>query len=329
MARPLAESELLDLAGALASGDWVSGEALAASSGITRAGLSKRIAHLRNWGLEIESQQGLGYRLSAPLEQLDPSALKAVMAPGIKLTLLGSTASTNSHAIEQDAAQDPHFVLAEHQSAGRGRRGRQWQSPFGANLYLSVAWTYPQWPPDLPTLSLAVGVMCARALHSVSLDAVSLKWPNDLWVEGKKLGGILIEQRGEFGGSCRVVVGVGINVAMRASQIPSIDQAWTSVRDVLTRQGKPPPRRNDLAVQLICELQAGLTRFGVHGFQEFRRDWEALDALRDAPVQVPDQPHLRGVGGGIDDHGAFILNTPDGPRALHAGDVSLRPMDRK
>lgn len=325
MARTLAESELLALADTLASGDWASGEALASSAGITRAGLAKRISHLRNWGLEIESQQGLGYRLASPLERLDESFLQSSLDVTTGLTVLGSTASTNAVAMELDPEQDPHFVLAEHQTAGRGRRGRQWQSPFGSNLYLSVAWSWPAWPPDLPCLSLATGVMCARALTAVSLENVKLKWPNDLWADGKKIGGILIEQRGEFGGACRVVVGVGINVSMQSTQASQIDQPWTTVNDRLVALDRAPARRNDIAAELVRQLQSGLREFGEQGFQRFRDQWTSLDALRDAPVHVPDDPTLTGVGRGIDSQGAFILETSKGRQTLHAGDVSLRP----
>ncbi|MBV8062746.1 MAG: biotin--[acetyl-CoA-carboxylase] ligase [Nevskia sp.] len=236
MARALSEDELLRLIDALAAGEWRSGEALAAEAGVTRAALAKRVGHLREWGLEVEAEAGRGYRLAQPLQRLEADRIRALL-PAQRalrgLEVLARTDSTNQRLLEADAAQDPQVLFAELQTAGRGRRGRQWRSPFGANLYLSLAWSFPAWPPQLSALSLAVGVACARALRRAGLRAVRLKWPNDLRVGEAKLGGILIEQRGEAGGACRVVIGVGLNVAMSRAQAGELGQPWTSVQAVL------------------------------------------------------------------------------------------------
>ena len=127
--------------------------------------------------------------------------------------------STNQRLIEAASAGDPQALFAEAQSAGRGRRGRDWRSPFGANLYLSLAWSFAGWPPKLGTLPLAIGITAARALAACGLPGVQLKWPNDLRIGDAKLGGILIESRSEIGGSCRVIIGLGLNVAMTAGHV--------------------------------------------------------------------------------------------------------------
>jgi BirA family biotin operon repressor/biotin-[acetyl-CoA-carboxylase] ligase len=327
MARPLVEDDLLLLVDALAAGEWQSGETLAAASGMTRAGLAKRIAHLREWGLHIESKFGQGYRLARPLERLDEQRLRTAVPHDLRVDVQPLVDSTNRVLMDADPADDPQAVLAEHQTAGRGRRGRDWRSPFGANLYLSTAWTFPMWPQQLPALSLAVGVVCARALHATGVDGIRLKWPNDLWVAERKLGGILIEQRGESSGTCRVIVGVGINVSMDKSQAGGIDQPWITVDEALQRAGRPPVSRNHLAAELLHGLHECLSRYTVKGFEPYRDEWLALDALRDREVQVPDaEPKVRGIGRGIDAQGAFLIELPDnkGMRALHGGDVSLR-----
>lgn len=325
MARPLGEEDLLALADTLASGEWRSGSVLAKASGLTRAGLAKRIAHLRDWGLNVESRFGLGYRLARPLERLDAALLRRNVPHELPVSVLPLVDSTNRVLMDSDPARDPQALLAEYQSAGRGRRGREWRSPFGANLYLSIAWTYPMWPPQLPALSLAVGVVCARALHAAGVDGLRLKWPNDLWVDERKLGGILIEQRGESGDLCRVVVGVGINVAMQKTQGADIDQPWITVDEALASAGRGPASRNQLAGDLLNGLHECLSRYTVKGFGPYRDEWLALDALRDRKVQVPGDERLRGIGRGIDAHGAFLLETREGLRSLYAGDVSLRP----
>ncbi len=325
MARPLKDTDLLQLVDRLAGGQWLSGEALAASAGMTRAGLAKRITHLRHWGLQVESRLGRGYRLAQPLERLDQAHLQDGVPRKLRVTVAPLLDSTNRVLMDAPPEADPQALLAEHQSAGRGRRGRTWQSPFGANLYLSMAWTYPLWPPQLPALSLAVGVVCARALHAAGVDGVRLKWPNDLWVGDRKLGGVLIEQRGESRDLCRVVVGVGINVAMQRLQAQGIDQPWTTVDEELEATGRPPASRNRLSIDLLNGLHDCLSRYALKGFEPYRDDWTALDALRDRAVQVPGDERLRGIGCGIDAQGAFLIDTGEGRRALFSGDVSLRP----
>lgn len=326
MARTLGDEDLLPLVDALAGGEWQSGERLAESAGLTRAGLAKRIAHLREWGLAVESRFGLGYRLTRPLERLDVKRLRRSLPQGLRLEVAPIVDSTNRVLMDGNATADPQALIAEFQSAGRGRRGRTWRSPFGANLYLSLAWTYPLWPPALPALSLAVGVVCARELLNVAgLDGLRLKWPNDLWLDGRKLGGILIEQRGESGGTCRVIVGVGINVAMDPAQARDIDQPWIALDEALGRAGRARASRNDLAASLLHGLHECLVRYPDDGFEPYRAQWLELDALRDREVRVPDDERLRGIGRGLDDHGAFLIQTRDGAlKRVLAGDVSLR-----
>jgi BirA family biotin operon repressor/biotin-[acetyl-CoA-carboxylase] ligase len=326
MARTLEDEALLQLVDALASGEWTSGEQLAATVGLTRAGLSKRVAHLRAWGLVVESRFGRGYRLARPLERLDEERLRAATPPDLRLNVMPLVDSTNRALMDADPAEDPQALLAEFQSAGRGRRGREWRSPFGANLYLSISWTYPLWPQQLPALSLAVGVVCARALHAAGLDGLRLKWPNDLWVGKRKIGGILIEQRGESIGTCRVIVGVGINVSMSRRQGEDIDQPWISLDEALSEAGRPRVSRTDLAASLVHGLHECLGRYQVTGFDAYREEWLALDALRDREVHVPGEK-LRGLGRGLDPHGAFLIETREGQlQRVLAGDVSLRPV---
>lgn len=329
MARTLDEAALLRLIDALAPGDWVSGAVLAQASGISREALSKRMRHLGDWQLEIESRPGLGYRLAHPLQRLDAAAILAELPPqwrqDLDLRVLPRTDSTNTQLLNSPAGRDPQALLAESQTAGRGRRGRVWRSPFGANLYLSVAWSFPAWPPQLSTLSLAAGVCCARALRRVGLDGVALKWPNDLWLNRAKLGGILIEQRGEAGGTCRVVIGFGLNVTMSESQAGVLDQAWTTVEESLRAMARPAPARTVLAAALLEALLSGLEQFAVSGFASFESEWSALDLTRGCEVNVTGVNRgLAGTARGVDADGALLVENAQGLHAIHAGDVSLR-----
>jgi len=350
MARPLSEDELLRLIDALAPGEWQSGEALAAEAGVTRAALAKRVAHLREWGLQVEAEAGRGYRLAQPLQRLDAARIRAAL-PAIArdrlrgVEVLARTDSTNQRLLEADAAQDPQALFAELQTAGRGRRGREWRSPFGANLYLSLGWSFPAWPPQLSALSLAVGVACARALRKAGLHQVMLKWPNDLRVGEDKLGGILIEQRGEAGGVCRVVIGIGINVSMSAEQAGVLGQPWTSLQAALAfppnstqspfapsesrsdsyRGASANTDRNALAAGLLAELVNALTEFEAAGFASFLPDWSTLDATANQPVRIEGggEP-LQGIARGVDAQGALIVEAQGRRHHVHAGEVSLR-----
>jgi birA, biotin-[acetyl-CoA-carboxylase] ligase region len=329
MARELDEAALWPIVQALAAGGWVSGEGLAAQLGIGRAALAKRLAHLADWGLEWEAQAGLGYRLAAPLRLLEVpdirAALPALWRDRLEVQLLRRTDSTNSRLLETPG-EAPRALLAEMQTGGRGRRGRSWRSPFGVNLYLSLAWRYPAWPPQLSALPLALGVAVATALREHGVPAVGLKWPNDLWVGDAKLGGLLVEQRGEAGGDCRLVIGLGLNVSMRAAQAADLEQAWTSIDRLLPAQA--PADRSLLAGTLLGALATSCERFEQTGFAPFLPAWRALDILagRAVVVRTEGSAPLHGEAVGVDAHGALRLRTADGERQLTAGDISLRPV---
>ncbi|HVT37178.1 MAG TPA: biotin--[acetyl-CoA-carboxylase] ligase [Nevskiaceae bacterium] len=319
MAVALSEAELLALADALADGAWHSGEDLAAQAGITRAALAKRIDRLRDWQLDIETRHGLGYRLAAPLERLDEKKLRAALPRELGVRVLALTDSTNTQLLGADAAHDPQALLAEFQTGGRGRRGRAWVSPFGANLYFSLAVSFSAWPRDLPALSLAVGVASARVLRAHGAE-VGLKWPNDLWIGGRKLGGILIEHRGEAGGACRAVIGVGLNLAMSRAQAGAIDQPWIALEEALNRRVP----RNELAAALLAALLETVTDFEREGFAPFVADWNRFDLTAGRSVRVEREPPLSGIARGIDASGALIVEAGGQRHAIVSGEVSLR-----
>lgn len=331
MARRLSEDSLLALVDALGEDRWHSGETLAAAAGITRAALAKRVEHLREWGLSVTTQPGLGYRLDPPLQRLSVDAIIAAWPSGAprprNLHVLPRTDSTNQQLLQADGADDPQILLAEMQTAGRGRRGREWRSPFGANLYASLSWTFPAWPAQLGTLPLACGVACARALRAFDIP-VLLKWPNDVRIGDRKLAGILVEQRGEAGGACRVVVGVGLNYAMDPLQAEGIAQPWTSLRNECARLQRELPPRNAVAARLLAALCSALQDYAYAGFEPFRADWAAWDETAGRPVRVLQGEHvIEGRACGIDASGALLLDTAEGRKPMLAGDVSLRLAD--
>jgi BirA family transcriptional regulator, biotin operon repressor / biotin---[acetyl-CoA-carboxylase] ligase len=331
MAQALSQADLLALVDRLADGAWHSGEALAAASGISRAALAKRIERLKDWQLVVEARQGLGYRLPAPIERLDPVRLQAAVGAGLRVGVVAVTDSTSSRLLDCPAADDPQALLAEYQTAGRGRRGRDWITPFGAQLALSLAWSFEALPPRLSALPLAVGVVCARVLHAQGATAVRVKWPNDLVVAGddgtlRKLAGILLEHRGEGGGGCRVVIGIGVNLAVQAAQAQTLTQPWINLSALLEgSSGAAAVSRNALAAALLRELQGLLQAYPRSGFATVAADWARFDATRAQPVHVvAGERSFTGIARGIDDEGALLVEAAGSVHRLHAGEVSLR-----
>jgi len=314
----------------LADGEYRSGQDLAAALGVSRTAVWKQLNNLSELGLDIESVKGRGYRIPGGIDLLDAAAVRARLRPqaaGLlgQLELLETIDSTNAQALRQIAqgAGAGYVCSAEQQSAGRGRRGRSWVSPFARNLYLSLVWQYHQGAGALEGLSLAVGVGVARALASCELPPVQLKWPNDVMAGGAKLGGVLLEMTGDAAGVCQVVVGVGLNVAMPPAAAGAIDQAWT---DIDTLSGGDHPGRSVLLGALLDELLPLLAGFEQTGFAPWRDAWQALDAYAGKLVVLhTGGQQMAGTARGVDARGALQLETAaGGVQAVFGGEISLR-----
>lgn len=314
----------------LADGRFYSGTELAQGEGLSRAAIWKHIEALENHlGLAVHRVAGKGYRLAAPLELLDRAGLWDSLADGTRQHLAGLHVhsvidSTNAYLLRlRKSETGGHACLAEMQTAGRGRSGRQWVSPFGASLYLSLLWQF-EGPAVLGGLSLAAGVAVVRALNRLSIIGVGLKWPNDLLWQGRKLGGILIEMAGESHGPCSVVLGVGLNGKLPATAGAGIDQAWVDLAEVCG--GQTPPRRR-LAALLIDALVELLSGYGQQGLAAYLPEWRRHHCLQDQPVvlHLADRQE-NGIARGVDDDGLLLLELADGSRkAYAAGEVRLRP----
>ena len=310
----------------LADGRFHSGEALGRRLGVSRAAVWKRLRELEALGLSPERVRGKGYRLPGGLELLERERIAAAAGPALdryRLVLLDSTGSTNTAALEAFQSGDgmPVVTLAEHQHAGRGRRGRGWHSPYGCNLYLSLARAFES-ASRLEGLSLAVGLAVAETLESHGLgDRVGLKWPNDIYCGGRKLGGILVELAGDLDADCTAVIGIGINGRMAAEAESRIDQPWTD----LARESDTPVARNRLAGQLIDRLSEVLDTFLVQGFAGLHARWERHDCCAGRRVQLQSGEHrVEGVARGVDERGALLLESEGRVAPWHGGEVSLR-----
>jgi BirA family biotin operon repressor/biotin-[acetyl-CoA-carboxylase] ligase len=319
----------LNLLRALADGDVHSGSELGDLAGISRAAIWKQLQKLQEQtGLLFEPVKGKGYRLSGGMELLD----KDLITRSIPLTALPFLStielhtqidSTNKQAMlrAQAGAASGYTVLAEHQLAGKGRRGRSWVSPFGSNLYLSVVWAFENGAAALEGLSLAVGVAVARALTAVGVLDIGLKWPNDIYWQGKKLGGILLEMVGDAAGFCQVIIGVGINVRMPHLNAVAIDQPWS---DLNTAAGRVISR-NQLAADVLAHLLLVLDQFQREGFFAFREEWARFDCIAGKRVALHSGESTRfGTAAGVGATGALVLDTELGREWFHGGEVSLR-----
>jgi BirA family biotin operon repressor/biotin-[acetyl-CoA-carboxylase] ligase len=313
----------------LADGQFHSGQALADALGLSRTAIWKQLNRLQSLGLEVESVKGRGYRIPGGIELLDQSRTRDRLEPHARqllheLQLLETVDSTNAEVLRRIAAGSaPGLVCsAEQQTAGRGRRGRQWVSPFARNIYLSLCWEYHQGATALEGLSLAVGVAVVRALRGLGVDGLQLKWPNDVLAQGAKLGGVLLEMAGDAAGRCQVVIGVGINVAMPPAAANTIDQAWI---DLTRLCDGSPPGRNALLAALLNELLPLAASFGDTGFAPWRAPWIALDAYADTPVVLHSgEQRQAGVARGVDERGALLLETTTGVQPVYGGEISLR-----
>lgn len=317
----------------LADGAVHPGPRLCTALGVERRDLRRMLNALYSLGVELHGLRGRGYRLAQPLDMLDESAVRAAMPVRAVPLLAGlevllEVDSTNRHLSRgaERGLGSGHACMAEHQSAGRGRRGRVWVSPLGANVYLSLMWRFDASLRELAALGLACGVAAAAALADVGVPGVGLKWPNDLVAGGAKLGGVLVEAAGAERGPVTVVTGVGINIAMPAAAGASIEQRWTDVRALC---GSTRPARNRLAGVLLGRLLLACERFAANGFAGFAGDYARLDVLRGRPVEVLGRARLRGVADGVAANGALRVCTSTGTREITAGEVSVRARPRE
>lgn len=321
---------LISLVRCLADGEFHSGAELGSAIGVSRAAVWKQLQQLQDLGVEVESVKARGYRVTGGLELLDGQAIRQALeleTAGLltDLTIETQLPSTNAYLLAGVASgvdRQGAVCLAEMQTAGRGRRGRVWQSPFAANIYLSVAWRFDQGIAAMEGLSLATGVCICRALESLGYQEIVLKWPNDLLVAGAKLGGVLLEIAGDASGECYVVVGIGLNVAMPASSGAHIDQDFVDLRSISKAER---PSRNSIVAALLNEILPMLSRFPQCGFSHYRDAWQRRNAHFGQRVSLVAASNIvQGVVRGVTDTGALVLDVDGQLREFVGGELSLR-----
>ncbi|MGH8303816.1 MAG: biotin--[acetyl-CoA-carboxylase] ligase, partial [Steroidobacteraceae bacterium] len=204
---------------------------------------------------------------------------------------------------------------------------RAWLAPPGGSICLSLSWAFREVSPDLGALGLVIGVCALRALRECGLEDTRLKWPNDLVIDGKKLGGILIELRAESAGPACVVIGIGLNVALGAKVLEAVGETGVSATDLVTA-GLKQPSRNAVAAALVAQIVQGLLVFEKEGLRPFGEEWRAADVLRGRQIDVHTLEGVAsGLARGIDLHGALVVETPHGVRRFISGDVTVRAVE--
>ncbi|EPO5267092.1 bifunctional biotin--[acetyl-CoA-carboxylase] ligase/biotin operon repressor BirA [Providencia rettgeri] len=316
--------QLIDI---LADAQVHSGEQLGEQLGMTRSAINKHIKTLRSWGLNIETIAGKGYKLPYQINLLSEEAIKKQIGD-VNIIVEPVIDSTNQYMLERIAElKSGDTCLAEYQSAGRGRRGRQWISPFGCNLYLSMYWRLEQGPAAAVGLSLVVGIVIAEVLNRISQEKVKVKWPNDLYMNDKKLAGILVELTGKTGDAAHIIIGVGINIGMNNNNIESsksITQEWSSLRDEVENI-----ERNELSANIIKSLRESLVIFEHEGLKPFLERWFKLDNFLNRHVKLLiGNDVISGIERGVNDQGALLLQKDNGEIIPYiGGEISLRPND--
>lgn len=317
---------MLTLLKLLKDGRFHSGEALGAALGVSRSAVWKQLQHLEaELNLPIHKVRGRGYQLASPLTLLNAEEI-ALHTPdlGWPVHISDSIDSTNAQAlrlVEADCVA-PFLVLAEQQTAGRGRRGRKWVSPFAQNVYYSLVLRVEGGLRQLEGLSLVVGLAVMQALRAVGVKDVALKWPNDVLVGKKKIAGILLELVGDPADICHVVLGIGINVNMQKAA--EIDQQWTSVG---IEKGASVDR-NYLVAQLGLHLKDYLGRHKALGFSALQEEWEQNHLWQGKAVSLIAGVHqIDGIVLGVDHQGALRLSVEGIEKIYSGGELSLRLRD--
>lgn len=327
-----------------------SGEDLAAQFMLSRSAIANHIKALRELGLDIYSVKRKGYKLASVIELLSHAKICEYLPTQHKnksslVQVEHIVSSTNDklktianlHTQATQKVASGYCCLAEAQTAGRGRRGKTWVSPFGSSLYFSMLWHFDEGYQAMAGLSLMIGVVVNRTLRELNINACKLKWPNDIYYNMQKLAGILIEIEGQAGGEVTAIIGIGININLPAN-VQGIDQAFTDLHSVVEQTGNSGNEnnkqkkseqvfgRNKLAASLIKNLWQAIPEFELHGLQAFKSEWEAADLYYDQAIKlICGDRTSEGISKGIDNNGALLVQTNAGIKTYHGGEISVRP----
>ena len=251
---------------------------------------------------------------------MNPIRISSLSRSGVAVEVVHETGSTNADLLARAASlTEPLLLVAEHQTAGRGRAGRNWLSSPEGSLTFSLAWRFEGGPQALIGLPLAIGVALAETLAGLGVQ-VQLKWPNDVLKDGDKLAGILVETQSAPGGGIWAVTGIGLNLLMPDEMEARLGRSAAGVPWLARME------RDALVAALLDGLAAALREFAARGFAAFSARWNLRHAWQGETVVLLDAGKVvqEGLAAGVDDSGRLLLDTADGRVPVLAGDVSLR-----
>ena len=318
----------------LSDGKFHSGEAIAKHFKVSRVSIWQVITEAEKLGVEIFSVRGKGYSLSHPVQFIDEVKVKKAigeMASWFNIKVFDILDSTNNFLMQEAPKGYPHAscVVANIQTSGKGRRGRQWQSSLGENLTFSFLWRFTKGAAALSGLSLAVGTSLIRSLKKIDVNQALLKWPNDILVnddEGyKKLAGILIELQGDMDGQSTAIIGVGINLKLSKKQLAKIDQPAIGINQCIDNEVDT----NEFLGIIIKDLTEVLAKFESNNFEYFKDEWQSYDAFQDQSISISlgDGGIISGKEHGVNNMGALEVITEGGIKTFSSGEVSIRKED--
>jgi BirA family transcriptional regulator, biotin operon repressor / biotin---[acetyl-CoA-carboxylase] ligase len=312
----------------LADGEFHSGNGLARTLGISRSTVFNAVKSLGDAGVDVFRVKARGYRLARPISLLDAAAIAQHSGPtasSFDVEVLERADSTNTLllGLATEGARTGKVLVAEWQQHGRGRMQRAWHAPIGGALTFSVLWRFQQGAAGLGGLSLAVGLALARAISTLGVRDIQLKWPNDLLWRHRKLGGVLIEMQGDALGPSAVVIGAGINVRLPHALRRRIDQPTSDLETALGRTVD----RNAVLGAVLRELASVLDTFAECGFLALREEWQRYHAYdrKQVTIRRPDGTVEAGLLLGVDRDGALLFDGGRGTMRLHSAEISVRP----
>jgi len=320
----------IDLFKILCDGQFHSGTDLGVQLHCSRSAVWKAIKSLQEeYSVTIFSVRGRGYRLNSRLELLDVELIKKNLSAKSKklvnnIDVFFDINSTNDYLLSESKLNkhiDSRCVvcLSEYQRNGKGRRGKQWISPIGGNLYCSLSWNFNKSFQELIGLSIAISVGIARLLEQIGVLDVELKWPNDILWQGKKLLGILLEMHGEASGPCTAVIGIGINYQMSNLKV-DIDQPWCDLNSILSIL----PGRNKFSAQIIDNIIDTIQVFEKEGLDAFLESWKHYDVIQNQAITIKKMnSEQQGIARGIDHTGALLVELDGKVSTVYSGDVSI------
>lgn len=313
----------------LKDGQFHSGEDLGHQLNMTRSAIWKAVKQLTSNGITIQSITGRGYRIEGGVDLLDAAAIEKTLTANTRknchVDVLDQVTSTNDYLLQHKAPSTTpyHAVLAEQQTQGRGRLGRTWVSPYGNNIYLSLAWCSRKDPLELSGLSLAVAVAIIQALADYGItEGLNVKWPNDVLYDNNKLAGVLVELISESHSQTTVVIGIGMNTFLSPMNARDIDQPWISINDITHKKVD----RNQLAALLLNQLTSMLDVFAEHGFEPFLKTWSQYDSYSGKPIVLSNgDTRIHGTMQGITEQGELLIkNKQQQLQKIMSGEMSLR-----